>query len=172
MPGELFDVVDESDNVVGRELGSVSLQKGLLHRAIATLLFDSHGRLYIQKRAGDMTFYPGHWSISCTGHVSAGETYSEAARREMKEELDLDCDLVEVTKFQTPKWDVGGLVEWEYIVVFEGHSENPEVSLSDETTEGKFVPLEEFKRLLRSLPEKFTPDSLLAFEHYTVAKAR
>jgi isopentenyldiphosphate isomerase len=39
-------------------------------------------------------------------------------------------------------------------------------TLSEETEEGKFVSQEEFKQLVESKPEIFTPDTLLAPEYY------
>jgi len=73
--------------------------------------------------------------------------------------------LTELGKFMTPKWKVDDGTEWEYITVFEGRSSSSEITLSDETGEGKFVSQEEFKRLVESKPESFTPDTLLALEY-------
>ena len=129
-------------------------------------LFDSQNRLYIQKRAEYRTFYTGRWSPSLTGHVSAGASYSGAAKKELKEELCLDCDLVEVAKFRAPEQRAGRLVERELITVFEGKVDNTEISPRDEETEGRWIPIEEFEMLLRGQPDYYTPDSLLALEQY------
>ena len=162
---EYFDVVDEHDAVIGSCPARECLDKGLLHRALLVFLANPHGEVYLQKRASNLLFYPGHWSASVTGHVSSGETYLQAAKREVREELGIDCELTELGKFMTPKWKVGDKTEWEFITVFQGSSSS-EITLSDETEEGKFVSQEEFKQLVESKPEIFTPDTLLAVRYY------
>jgi isopentenyl-diphosphate delta-isomerase len=162
---EYFDLVDEHDMVVGSRPGSECLEKGLLHRAILVFLTNSRGQVYVQKRAKDALFCPGYWSASVTGHVSSSETYLQAAKREIKEELGINCELAELGKFMTPKWKMGDRTEWEFITVFQGAS-SAEITLSDETEEGKFVSQKEFKSLVESKPETFTPDTLLALKYY------
>ena len=162
---EWFDVVDERDVVIDRKSKSECLHQGLLHRAILVFLTNPNGEIYLQKRASHLLFYPGYWSASVTGHVSAGETYIQAAKREAKEELGIDCELTELQKFQTPKWKIGDKIEWEFITVFEGTSASA-ITLSDESEEGRFVSQEEFKQLATAKPETFTPDTLLALKYY------
>jgi len=167
---ERFDVVDENDRVVDSRPGRECLKEGLLHRAIAVFLFDQDGRVYLQKRAELMAWYPGHWTVSVMGHVSSGETYEEAARREVKEELGLDCDVVRVTKVRTPRWEYAGMIEWEYLAVLEARVSNPRIVLSEETKEGGFVPLQEFIDAARAEPKRFTPDTILALDSYLESK--
>ena len=131
-------------------------------------LKNSRGETYLQKRSNRVLFYPGYWCASATGHVSSGESYLEAARREVREELGIECQLAELGKFTSPKWKMGRLVEWEHITVFEGVTDNPKIALSDETEEGRFLPLNEFKSLVEKQPGIFTPDTLLALKYYPV----
>jgi 8-oxo-dGTP pyrophosphatase MutT (NUDIX family) len=59
----------------------------LLHEilpAVAVILFDEKGRVLLQKRAD-----VNRWGL-VSGHVEAGETVTEAAIREVKEETGLD----------------------------------------------------------------------------------
>jgi len=67
---EYFDVVDEQDRVIDSRSGRECVENGLLHRAILVFLDNPQGEIYLQKRASDLLFYPGHWSASVTGHVS------------------------------------------------------------------------------------------------------
>jgi len=162
---EYFDVVDENDIVVDKRLGGECLDKGLLHRAVVTFVSNSRGEVYLQRRAGDLRFYPGYWTASCTGHVSAGETYLEGAKRELKEELGIECELQALGKFITPKWEIPHGIEWEIITVFEGISDD-KIVLSDESEKGRFVSLAEFKDLVSVKPPMLTPDALLALKFY------
>lgn len=172
MPPEFFDVVDDGDKVIGRRPGSECVRVGLLHRAIAVLLFDERERVYIQRRAAGMTWYPGYWTLSVMGHVSSGETYEQAARREVKEELGLDCELSPVAKVKTPEWHYDGIVEQEYLAIFEGRITNQEIVLSDETEEGRFVSLGEFMQMAKEESPRLTPDTLLALDSYLESRGQ
>lgn len=85
---EVFDIVNEADEVVGLATRSeVHGDPSLIHRVAHVLVFDSAGRLYLQRRAPDKDVQPDKWDTSVGGHVDAGERYEEAAAREMREEL-------------------------------------------------------------------------------------
>ncbi|MEK7194082.1 MAG: NUDIX domain-containing protein [Patescibacteria group bacterium] len=88
---EYFDVLDEKGEKTGESvLSSDAHAQGLTHKAVHIWIINSKGELLLQKRASDKQAYPNLWDISVGGHVSAGETSLEGARREMKEELGLD----------------------------------------------------------------------------------
>jgi len=86
---ELFDVVDEFDRVVATASRAVVHRDGLRHRSAHILVYDSAGRLYLQRRAFSKECSPGCWDTSAAGHVGAGEGYATAAQRELEEELGL-----------------------------------------------------------------------------------
>jgi isopentenyl-diphosphate Delta-isomerase len=162
---EFLDVVDHNDHVIGRRPRRECIDNGLLHRAVTIFISNDRGEVFLQKRAKHLQFYPGFWTASCTGHVSAGETYLGGANRELKEELGIECELKELGKFMTPKWKIGNGTEWEFITVFEGTCSSA-IALSDESEDGKFLSPAEFKQLMASGPETLTPDLLLALKYY------
>lgn len=49
--GELLEVVDDNNLVVGLEERSVIHREGLQHRAVYCLVFDCKGRLLLQQRS-------------------------------------------------------------------------------------------------------------------------
>lgn len=85
---ELFPIVDEQGNVVGSatraECHSGSM---LLHPVVHLHIFDSHGRLYLQRRSMNKDIQPGKWDTAVGGHVDYGESIEQALRREVCEEL-------------------------------------------------------------------------------------
>jgi isopentenyl-diphosphate delta-isomerase len=87
MSDELFDVVDETDRVVGQARRSEVHARKLIHRAVHILVHDGAGRLFLQRRSLGKDTFPGCWDSSCSGHVDAGETYLQATWRELGEEL-------------------------------------------------------------------------------------
>ncbi len=64
--------------------------RGLRHRAVHVLVFNSRGEIFLQKRSMKKDRQPGVWDSSCSGHVDAGENYEATAVRELREELGLD----------------------------------------------------------------------------------
>lgn len=101
MPDELFDVVDETDQVVGQEMRSVVHQRGLWHRGVHVLLFTSDGKLIVQQRSGTKSQSPLTFDCSVSEHVQAGEDYFDAAVRGISEELALKgIELQPLIKFK------------------------------------------------------------------------
>jgi len=84
---EIFDVVDAHDRVVGQATRKEVHARKLLHRAVHVLVFDQLGRVFLQKRSMAKDSSPGCWDSSCSGHLDAGETYINAAVRELAEEI-------------------------------------------------------------------------------------
>jgi len=92
--GEVFDLVDEQGQVVGRAPRALCHRTpSLLHRAAHVIVTDAAGRIYLQKRALTKDIQPGKWDTSVGGHVDGGEDFEAGARREMREELGLAGDL-------------------------------------------------------------------------------
>ncbi len=85
---ELFEIVDEDDNVVGlarRE--ECHGNPALIHRTVHVVVFHSDGRMLLQKRGMGKDIQPGRWDTAVGGHLAPGEDYEKAAEREMAEEL-------------------------------------------------------------------------------------
>ena len=59
MAEEIFDVVNEHDEVIGRERRSEVHRLGLMHRAVHVLVFNSRGEVFLQKRSMKKDRQPG-----------------------------------------------------------------------------------------------------------------
>ena len=90
---EFLDVVDENDKVVGKASKSEIYKKRLRHRIVHTMIFNSEGKLLLQKRSVNKSFCPSYWSTSVGDHVQSGETAEEGALREMEEEVGIKSAL-------------------------------------------------------------------------------
>ncbi len=85
---ELFVVVDKSDKIIGyRTRFECHHNKELIHRAAGVVILNNQGQILLQKRSKNKDTHPGLYTISASGHVNKGETYMQAAKRELKEEL-------------------------------------------------------------------------------------
>lgn len=87
---ELFPIVDELGNIVGSATrGECHGGSKLLHPVVHLHVFDSKGRLYLQKRPVWKDIQPGKWDTAVGGHIDLGECVGDALRREAREELGL-----------------------------------------------------------------------------------
>ena len=93
-PDELFDLVDLSDNVIGKvRRGDAHRNPALIHRSVQILVFASDGRILLQRRSSAKDLYPGFYCASASGHVASGEDYAATAERELAEELGVSAPL-------------------------------------------------------------------------------
>ncbi len=87
---ELFPVVDENGNVIGRATrGECHSGSKLLHPVVHLHVFDAEGRLFLQHRPEWKDIQPGKWDTAVGGHVDFGENVGMALKREAREELGL-----------------------------------------------------------------------------------
>lgn len=143
---ELLPVVNEKDEVQGvRKRGDIHAQ-GLLHRAVHVLVFNSEGRLYLQRRSANKDTHPGKWTTSASGHVDPEEDYAEAATRELEEELGLNLPLEEVGQIAAcPR------TENEFTRVFRAFSKQEPRPNPAEIVEGRWFRLPEARQLAADL---------------------
>ena len=122
---ELVDLVDGDDMVVGNATLGECLSKGLLHRAVAVMVVRPGGALLLQKRSMKDRWQPGRMTLSSTGHVRMGETYEDAARRELFEELGISAEVNFLAKMLVPPISEDGLTEKEWVCLFQAESASP-----------------------------------------------
>ena len=84
---ELVDVVDESDQVIKVVPRRVMRADRLRHRAVFIAILDGAGRLLVHRRSPNKDVWPSWCDIAVGGVVGAGESYLEAAHRELAEEV-------------------------------------------------------------------------------------
>jgi len=101
-------LVDEKDQQIGAASKSASHHhQGLLHRAFSVLVFDSSGRMLLQKRSKDKITFPSVWANACCSHPLNVEDERDgfagsinAAIRKMEQELGVPSDSLTVEDFQ------------------------------------------------------------------------
>src|ERR1700722_17566559 len=86
---EIFDVVNDRDEVIGQNTRGEVHRLGLKHRAVHVLVFNRRGEIFLQKRSMRKDTFPGAWDSSASGHLDSGESYDDCAVRELREEIGL-----------------------------------------------------------------------------------
>lgn len=94
MNDEMIDYVNEQDEVIGSAPRSEICAQKLRHRIAHVFLYDREGNIALARRGKDVSYCPDHWTSTAAGHIGAGESYEEAARREMQEEIGVAIPLV------------------------------------------------------------------------------
>jgi isopentenyl-diphosphate delta-isomerase type 1 len=149
---ELLEVCDRHDRVIGQATRGMIHRLGLRHRAVHIFIFDDAGRLYLQFRREHKDQYPRHWDTSAAGHVSPGETYADAAMRELAEELGLVEKLTLLAQV-TACPQTG----WEHVVLFQCRTAAEPLPNPAEIETGRYFTVAEIDRMLGNTQVPVTP---------------
>jgi 16S rRNA (adenine1518-N6/adenine1519-N6)-dimethyltransferase len=112
--GEIFDVVDEDDQVTGTATRAEVHARGLLHRAVHVFVHNKRGDILLQRRSLLKDAHPGVWDSSVSGHLDSGEDYEPAAIRELEEEMGISGAAVEEIGRVKPCPETG----WEHVRLY------------------------------------------------------
>lgn len=163
-PEELVTIVDTENRVVGSAPRREMRARNLPHRAAYVLVFNGRGELFVQRRTAAKDVYPSHWDTAAGGVVLAGESYDEAAARELEEELGLR-GVPLAAHFDLYHEDAGIRV-WGR--VYSCEAEGPFELQAEEVEDGRFLGVERALALARREP--FTPDGLRVLRQYLEAR--
>jgi isopentenyl-diphosphate Delta-isomerase len=142
---ELFYHVDDRDNVIGQVTrGEAHQNPAIKHRSVFILVFNQVGDLLLQKRSANKDTFPEFWTLSSSGHVNYGQSYDEAAARELEEELGLLLDLTAQKKIYLPE-------EREFCWIYKAFLPDDRLINFDQTeiSEVQFVPSAELTEFAR-----------------------
>lgn len=151
MPEEIFDVVNDQDEVVDRRPRSEVHRLGLKHRAVHVLLFNQRGEIFLQKRSRTKDREAGKWDSSSSGHLDSGEDYDAAAVRELREELGWQMARPPERLF---KLAASGETDQEFVWIYRGEAEGPFTLQPEEIETGGWFSSEAVNRWLAERPEE------------------
>jgi isopentenyl-diphosphate delta-isomerase len=141
------------------DLAAAHSGQGQLHLAFSVFIFRSDRQaLLIQQRSVGKRLWPLIWANTCCSHLRDGETFLEAGRRRLREEMGLDCELRAGPSFVYRAMDPQGRgVEHEFDQILVGASNCEPTTDPDEVAAWQWIELSELKRRMCSQPEQFAP---------------
>lgn len=142
----------------GMVLGLVSRRemraRVLRHRSVFIAVVSHDGDLLVHRRADTKDVWPGCWDVCVGGVVSPGESWDDAAVRELAEELGVEGAVV--THLGNGAYEDGDVRLVGHI--YECRTDGPFRFADGEITEAHWVSPAEFPNWLGA--RKFLPDSL------------
>lgn len=164
---ELFDVVDENDQVLRSATRGEVHGNDLHHRSVHVLIFNAAGELLLQRRSAWKDREPLKWDSSAAGHLDAGEDYARAADRETEEELGIRVNLERIGKISASP-----LTGYEFVEVFTGRHEGPFVMPPAEVETSDFFPTSVIDEWITTRPDDFAPGFREAWKVFCEAQDR
>ncbi|GAA5482473.1 16S rRNA (adenine(1518)-N(6)/adenine(1519)-N(6))-dimethyltransferase RsmA [Haloferula sargassicola] len=162
---EVFDVVDEADEVVGQATRREVHDKDLMHRAVHIFAINGRGELLLQRRSLLKDRHPGVWDSSAAGHLDSGEDYPSAAVREMEEEM----GITEVEPREVGRIAPCEATGWEHVVLYQVRWEGRPEFPCAEVDAVLWLPAAEIDAWTAARPEDFASGFL---ECWALARGR
>lgn len=160
MTSERVAVVDAENRFVRWAERAEIHADELPHRSTQVLLFDSRGRLVLQRRHARKMTNPRCWDVSSSGHVEERDyddpsrpdddldaLYDRVALRELEEELGVRTELTRLGAFAPEPG-----VHYEHFVLYRGVHDGPYRPQAEEVEEVRAVSAGEYDALERTEP--------------------
>ena len=120
-PERLYHVKDD-DSIVGPVDRDEAHTRGLLHRAGMVFVLRPDGTILLARRSASKDTFPDTYDCACAFHVTFGESYEEAAKRELLEETGIHA-----TPEYLGKFSFHDPPEYEMVAIFKCRSNEPVV---------------------------------------------
>jgi len=153
METEYMDIVDDNDEIIGKTSFEEIYAKQHQHRIVHVLLSNNEGEIALQFRSKHKTFCPHHWGTSVGGHVQSGESYEQAALREMEEEIGIKCKVT--MAYKDPYVDALGIRK--FLGTFKATYVGPFKLNKEEVDKLEFFDLKNIQRMI-DRKEKIHPE--------------
>lgn len=157
---EMLDLVDKNDNVIGQIERGEYFKKGLNNtRVINIFIKTSKHKIMIPLRSSNRRIFPNCYDFSVGGFVMSGETYEQAAYRELEEEMGIkDVSLEEIGYFHPNDINTASYSKL-YKLVYDGELNYDKDGIS----QINYFTKNEILQMLIDTPKKFKRDFLELF---------
>lgn len=156
-------LVNEKDEVLGKEEKMKAHIEGLLHRAFSIFIFNSKGEMLLQQRAIKKYHSGGLWTNACCSHPEPDESTATAALRRLQEEMGFVTTISKQFDFVYKAAFSNELTEYEFDHVFTGVYDGIININKEEVMSYCYKSMKEIAELLERNPEQYTAWFQIAF---------
>lgn len=149
-------LVDIDDTPTGVADKMSAHLEGKLHRAFSIFIFNTEGKMLLQRRALSKYHSGGLWTNACCSHPLPEETTLAAATRRLKEELGFTTSIEKIFDFVYKAEFENGLTEYEFDHVFAGEYNGGINFNKEEIMELSFESISSIKESMLQAPEQYT----------------
>ena len=147
--------VNEKDETIGQGTIQNATEHGIIMRISRVLLVNGAGELLMQQRSSGVRD-PLKWNESATGHVDVGETYEEAALRELEEEIGVSgVSLSEIGRVYCEE-PANRFLKKGFHTLFVGLYDHETTTDAGEVHAVRWMPAEKVEAWLKEAPDDFT----------------
>lgn len=157
----LIDIVDDEDRTIGTMQRARAIESKAGFRVTHIFVFNTSGQLLLGQLGSVRTRDPGRWGSSVAAHLHAGETYDDAARRRLREELRISAPVSFVDKVRMN--DRGSL---KFIGLFKTVSDQAENEEPDHIAGLEFHTIPWITEAISQEPDTFTETFRILLERY------
>lgn len=150
----MIEVFNEQGDKMGVRLRREVHSLGLWHRGVHCFLFDSFGKLLIQRRSESCDTYPNAYDCSISEHLGIGESFEEALVRGCKEELGVSPNgLKKLISYKMQYGPTDNMI----CELYSAQINENDVRINEtEVTEIEFLEIAEIFKRLEEDPSHFT----------------
>ncbi|MDZ4286735.1 MAG: 16S rRNA (adenine(1518)-N(6)/adenine(1519)-N(6))-dimethyltransferase RsmA, partial [Prosthecobacter sp.] len=159
---EMFDVVNERNEVTGQLPRGEVHARGLLHRAVHVFVINARDEIFLQKRSHLKDVSPLKWDSSAAGHLNVGESYADCAVREALEEIGIHIASTECVA-QLP---AGTHTDMEFVELHLAHHNGPMKCAPEEIAYGEWFPPAEITTWVAQRPQDFAKGFVTCWKAY------
>lgn len=149
-------LVNDNDEIIGQSEKIKIHKEGLLHRAFSIILFNTKGKMLIQKRASSKYHSGGLWTNACCSHHGPNEELEVVIHKRLKEEMGIDCDLKKIFSFRYYAVLDNDMIENEIDHVFIGQTDKNPLPNPEEVQDYKWMSINSLKEDITKNPERYT----------------
>jgi len=160
----LIDIVNDKDEVIGQDTKENKFAKESISRNVVAFIKNGKGELIIVKRSPNKRSWPNRLDLATCGNVDCSETYEQAIKREVKEEIGIECELKMIDKIYTEVQENGKMVRY-FTGVFQGQTDQEPV-LCDELLELRHMSVKDLSRMMDEEPDKFSPSFIKELKEF------
>ena len=148
---EMFDVVNDRNEVTGQLSRGEVHGRGLLHRAVHVFVTNTRGDVYLQKRSHLKDVSPLKWDSSAAGHLDVGESYAACAIREVREEVGIEITGTELIA----QLSAGAHTDYEFVELHLARHNGPMKPLPEEVACGEWFKPDTITEWVAARPQDF-----------------